>query len=102
MNEEKNTLIRCIGHAWTVDILRILKDGLTIKAHAKGIPFGAIKYGLSEGSSAKVLSVRLKEMMMHGLITRKVTPNYTKYAITEKGKQTLYHVEKLMRLEAGE
>jgi DNA-binding HxlR family transcriptional regulator len=102
MNLAKDTLLRCVSHAWTMDILRILKDGLKVKAHAKGIPFGAIKYGLGEGSSAKVLSVRLKEMLMHGLITRRVTPTYTKYAITEKGKQTLCYVDALMKLEAGE
>jgi DNA-binding HxlR family transcriptional regulator len=100
----ESQLVYSIGKRWSIAILRRLREKRYARNPAKGLLFGELMGVVGEGLSSKVLSVRLREFVDLGLITRKVIseadrPIRVRYTITEKGENVLYHIEKLIGLE---
>jgi DNA-binding HxlR family transcriptional regulator len=89
---EVDPLLRCMGKAWSLGILRCLN----VK---RKLGFGEIRDHL--GASAKVLSERLKELEALDLVKRKVmsqtTPLNVVYSITQEGDRIMYHIEKMLK-----
>jgi DNA-binding HxlR family transcriptional regulator len=72
-------VLNVIGGKWTFLILRDLIEGPK--------RFGELLHSL-KGASPKTLSLRLKELERHGIVTRTVypvIPPKVEYALTEKG-----------------
>lgn len=69
-----------IGRRWTGAILRALADG--------AVRFGDLSAAVP-GVSARMLSERLKELEVEGLVTREVLPEHPvriEYRLTDKGR----------------
>lgn len=79
---------RLLGDVWCLLVLRDLADGLRRFSELQS----------STSMSPRVLSRRLREMEMEGLLTRRQfaeAPPRVEYALTEKGRATLPLVDAL-------
>ncbi|MDX7951842.1 helix-turn-helix domain-containing protein [Lichenihabitans sp. Uapishka_5] len=78
-----NGLLRTMAKAWVADIVRLL-------GQADAIRFGAFRRLVQGRVSARVLSLRLKDLEDLGVVERRVvatSPLHVEYALTPVGRK---------------
>ena len=91
--------VKVLGKQWAIPILVEIQQSPREKAG-----FRELQNRL-ENISSKMLSERLKEMVEHDLLKRKVRPNMTpirvNYHLTERGSETFQLLNGLIRNASG-
>lgn len=76
-----NKMLKTLARVWVADLILIL-------GRTPAIRFGALRRGLAGNVSARVLSVRLKELEGLGLVSRVdagTVPMHVEYSLTPAG-----------------